>query len=174
LDNGMYKIWFARNYPGYHPNSVLLDNALATMGAGLPSAIATRLVHTDAPVVAVCGDGGFMMNSQELETAVRLELDLTVLILRDDAYGMIRWKQEQMGFTDFGLTYSNPDFVRYAEAYGAVGRRVENAAQIVPTLEQAISSGGVQVVEVRVNYSNDHRILNEEIPRLADSLHRSD
>ena len=174
LDNGMYKIWFARNYPAYHPNSVLLDNALATMGAGLPSAIATRLVHPDLPVVAVCGDGGFMMNSQELETAVRLELDLTVLILRDDAYGMIRWKQEQMGFADFGLTYSNPDFVRYAEAYGATGRRVENAAQIVPTLEQAISDGGVQVVEVRVHYSNDHRILNEEIPRLADSLRRSD
>ena len=170
LDNGLYKIWFARNYPAYRPNSVLLDNALATMGAGLPSAIATRLVHGDAPVVAICGDGGFMMNSQELETAVRLQLDLTVLILRDDAYGMIRWKQEQMGFTDFGLTYGNPDFVRYAEAYGAFGRRVESADELLPALQEAIGSGGVQVIEVPVDYSQDHEILNRDIPRLAQAI----
>ncbi len=167
LDNGMYKIWFARNYPAYGPNSVLLDNALATMGAGLPSAMAARLVNEGAPVVAICGDGGFMMNSQELETAVRLGLDLTVLILRDDAYGMIRWKQEQMGFADFGLTYGNPDFVRYAEAYGATGRRIEGVDELLPTLQEAIEAGGVQVVEVPVDYSEDHAILDHEIPRLA-------
>ena len=89
LDNGVYKIWFARNYPAYHPNTLLLDNALASMGAGLPSAIAAKLVKPDVPVMSVCGDGGFMMNSQEIETAVRLKLDLIVIILRDDAYGMI-------------------------------------------------------------------------------------
>ena len=96
LDNGVYKIWFARNYPAYHPNTLLLDNALASMGAGLPSAIAAKLVKPDVPVVSVCGDGGFMMNSQEIETAVRLKLDLVVIILRDDAYGMIKWKQANM------------------------------------------------------------------------------
>ena len=170
LDNGMYKIWFARNYPAYRPNSVLLDNALATMGAGLPSAIAVRLVHEDTPVVAICGDGGFMMNSQELETAVRLDLDLTVLVLRDDAYGMIRWKQEQMGFTDFGLTYGNPDFVRYAEAYGAQGRRVESADEVLTAVQDAILAGGVQVVEIPVDYSLDHSILNRNIPRLAREI----
>ncbi|KTT24977.1 acetolactate synthase, partial [Pseudomonas oryzihabitans] len=111
LDNGIYKIWFARNYKAYMPNTVLLDNALATMGAGLPSAMAARLVHPNTPIVAVCGDGGFMMNSQELETAVRLKMNLVVIILRDDGYGMIRWKQAQMGFEDFGLDYGNPDFV---------------------------------------------------------------
>ena len=97
LDNGVYKIWFARNYPAYLPNTVLLDNALATMGAGLPSAMAANLVHPDKKIMAICGDGGFMMNSQELETAVRLKLNLTVLILNDSAYGMIRWKQANMG-----------------------------------------------------------------------------
>ena len=108
-------------------NTVLLDNALATMGAGLPSAMASAMVYPDRKVMAICGDGGFMMNSQEMETAVRLKLNLTVLILRDDSYGMIRWKQANMGFADWGLTYGNPDFVKYAEAYGAHGHRVDSA-----------------------------------------------
>ena len=93
LDNGMYKIWFARNYRTHVANTLLLDNALATMGAGLPSAIMAALLHPHRRVLAVCGDGGFMMNSQELETAVRLGLNLVVLILADNAFGMIRWKQ---------------------------------------------------------------------------------
>ncbi|MGB7418067.1 MAG: acetolactate synthase large subunit, partial [Erythrobacter sp.] len=92
LDNGIYKLWFARGYTAYLPNTVLLDNALASMGAGLPSAMASAMVYPERKVMAICGDGGFMMNSQEMETAVRLGLDLTVLILRDDALGMIRWK----------------------------------------------------------------------------------
>ena len=92
LDNGMYKIWFARNYPAYAPNTVLLDNALATMGAGLPSAMMAALLYPERKVVAICGDGGFMMCSQELETATRLGLNLTVVIIRDDGFGMIKWK----------------------------------------------------------------------------------
>ena len=124
LDNGMYKIWFARNYRTWVPNTLLLDNALATMGAGLPSAMMAAMLHPDRRVLAVCGDGGFMMNSQELETAVRLKLNLVVLILDDNGYGMIRWKQAVDHFTDWGLTFGNPDFVKYAEAYGAKGSRV--------------------------------------------------
>ena len=120
LDNGVYKIWFARNYKAHAPNSVLLDNALATMGAGLPSAMAAKMVHPDRMVTAICGDGGFMMNSQELETAVRLGLHIVVVILRDNAYGMIKWKQANMGLKDYGLDYGNPDFVKYAEAYGCL------------------------------------------------------
>jgi hypothetical protein len=100
---------------GAQPNTVLLDNALATMGAGLPSAMASAMVYPDRKVMAICGDGGFMMNSQEMETAVRLKLNITVLILNDNSYGMIRWKQANMGFKDWGLTYGNPDFVKYAE-----------------------------------------------------------
>src|SRR5829696_799424 len=125
LDNGMYKIWFARNYRTWVPNTLLLDNALATMGAGLPSAMMAAMLHPGRRVLAVCGDGGFMMNSQELETAVRLRLNLVVLILDDNGYGMIRWKQAVDHFADWGLTFGNPDFVRYAEAYGARGSRVE-------------------------------------------------
>src|SRR6185295_16909562 len=128
LDNGVYKIWFARSYPARQSNTVLLDNALATMGAGLPSAMASAMVYPDKKVMAICGDGGFMMNSQEMETAVRLKLNITVVILNDNSYGMIRWEQANMGFKDWGLTYNNPDFVKYAESYGANGYRVEDAA----------------------------------------------
>ena len=165
LDNGVYKIWFARNYKAHKPNTVLLDNALATMGAGLPSAMAAHLVCPDRPVIAVCGDGGFMMNSQELETAVRLKMNLTVIILRDDAYGMIRWKQSNMGFTDFGLDYGNPDFVMYAQSYGARGHRVESADGFLPLLQSCISEPGVHVIDCPVDYSDNDFILNGELKR---------
>ncbi|PLU90300.1 acetolactate synthase large subunit, partial [Pseudomonas plecoglossicida] len=167
LDNGIYKIWFARNYKAHKPNTVLLDNALATMGAGLPSAMAAHLVHPDRPVISVCGDGGFMMNSQELETAVRLGMHITVVILRDDGYGMIRWKQANMGFTDFGLDYGNPDFVKYAEAYGANGHRVESAEGLLPLLEHCIKTPGVHVIDCPVDYSENDRILNSELRERA-------
>ena len=111
LDNGMYKIWFARNYRTRVANTLLLDNALAAMGAGLPSAIMATLLHPERRVLAICGDGGFMMNSQETETAVRLGVNLVVLILEDRAYGMIRWKQAVEGFADWGMTFGNPDFI---------------------------------------------------------------
>ena len=163
LDNGVYKIWFARNYHAHAQNTVLLDNALATMGAGLPSAIAAKLVHPEESVTAICGDGGFMMNSQELETAVRLGVHITVVILRDNAYGMIKWKQANMGFNDFGLDYGNPDFVKYAESYGAKGHRVSSAAELLPMLESCHKEPGVHVIEVPVDYSENDRILNHEI-----------
>ncbi|AHL74371.1 acetolactate synthase [Stutzerimonas stutzeri] len=165
LDNGMYKIWFARNYKAHMPNTVLLDNALATMGAGLPSAMAAHLVHPGRPVLAVCGDGGFMMNSQELETAVRLKMNLTVVILRDDGYGMIRWKQSNMGFADYGLDYGNPDFVQYAQSYGAQGHRVESAEGFLPLLERCLSTPGVHVIDCPVDYSENDFILNTELKR---------
>ena len=163
LDNGVYKIWFARNYKAYAPNTVLLDNALATMGAGLPSALAAKLVRPEQRVMAICGDGGFMMNSQELETAVRLGLHVVVLILRDDAYGMIQWKQAHMGLKNFGLEYGNPDFVKYADSYGAVGHRVTSADMLRSTLQTAHEVPGVHVVEVPVDYTDNDRILNRQI-----------
>ena len=163
LDNGMYKIWFARNYRTWVPNTLLLDNALATMGAGLPSAMMAAMLHPDRRVLAVCGDGGFMMNSQELETAVRLKLNLVVLILDDNGYGMIRWKQAVDHFTDWGLTFGNPDFVKYAEAYGAKGSRVAATEDLVPTLEAAFAGGGVHVVTVPIDYSENMRVLVDEL-----------
>ena len=163
LDNGMYKIWFARNYRTRVANTLLLDNALATMGAGLPSAMAAKLVHPERKVLAVCGDGGFMMNSQELETAVRLKLDLVVLIIVDSAYGMIRWKQAVDRFADFGMTFGNPDFVRYAESYGAKGHAVGSVDAVAPTLKAAFDAGGVHLVAVPIDYSENMRVLVQEL-----------
>ncbi len=153
LDNGMYKLWFARHYAAHERNTLILDNALASMGAGLPSAMAVKLLYPERKVVAVCGDGGFMMNSQELETAVRMGLDLVVVILNDNGYGMIKWKQEDMGFEDFGLSFGNPDFVKYAETYGAKGYRVSAVAEFGELLERCLNEKGVHVIEVPVDYS---------------------
>jgi acetolactate synthase-1/2/3 large subunit len=174
LDNGMYKIWFARNYRSRAANTLLLDNALATMGAGLPSAMMAAMLYPGRRVLAVCGDGGFMMNSQEMETAVRLKLNLVVLILQDDAYGMIRWKQAVDDFADYGLTFGNPDFVKYADAYGAKGWRIEATEALVPTLEAAFEAGGVHLVTVPVDYSENVRVLVDELhdhlPAVAGTL----
>ena len=163
LDNGMYKIWFARNYRTYVANTLLLDNALATMGAGLPSAMMAAMLYPERRVLAVCGDGGFMMNSQEMETAVRLGLNLVVLVLDDGAYGMIRWKQAVDAFPDFGMTFGNPDFVKYAESYGAQGHRVGATEDLVPTLEAAFRAGGVHLVATPIDYSENTRVLVDEL-----------
>jgi acetolactate synthase I/II/III large subunit len=163
LDNGMYKIWFARNYRSSQPNTVLLDNALATMGAGLPSAMMASMLYPERRVLAIAGDGGFMMNSQEMETAVRLRLNLVVLVLRDDAYGMIRWKQMVGDFADWGLTFGNPDFVQYAQSFGATGHRVGATENFVPMLEQCFHQGGLHLVEVPVDYSENKRVLIDEL-----------
>ncbi len=163
LDNGMYKIWFARNYRTHVANTLLLDNALATMGAGLPSAMMAAMLYPQRRVLAVCGDGGFMMNSQELETAVRLGLNLVALILNDSAYGMIRWKQAVDGFEDYGMRFGNPDFVRYAEAYGAKGARLTAVEQLVPMLEAAFAAGGVHLLDVPIDYSENTRVLVDEL-----------
>ncbi len=163
LDNGIYKIWFARNYKAHLPNTVLLDNALATMGAGLPSAIGAKIVHPNKKVMAICGDGGFMMNSQEMETAVRLGLNLVVMILRDDAYGMIKWKQAEMGFPDFGLNYGNADFVKYAESYGAKGHRLKATDQLPGLLDECLNGRGVHLIDIPVDYSENKKVLIDEL-----------
>jgi acetolactate synthase-1/2/3 large subunit len=163
LDNGIYKIWYARNYKAYHSNTVLLDNALATMGAGLPSAMMAAMLYPERRVMAICGDGGFMMNSQELETAVRLKLNLVVTVLNDSSYGMIRWKQAASGFQDWGLEFDNPDFVQYANSYGATGHRIEATEDLRPTFEKAFTAGGVHLVEVPVDYSENQKVLIDEL-----------
>lgn len=170
LDNGMYKLWFARYYRCNAPNTLLLDNALATMGAGLPSAMAAKLVYPDRKVVAVSGDGGFMMNSQELETAVRLGQNLTQIVLRDNAYGMIKWKQANMKFENFGMDMGNPDFVKYAEAYGARGWRPNSVAEFRDMLKQALDSPGVDLIDLAIDYSDNDRVLNNEIKQLSALL----
>ena len=163
LDNGVYKVWFARNYRTDVPNTVLLDNALATMGAGLPSAIEATRLFPERKVMAICGDGGFMMNSQELETAVRLKVNLVVLILNDNAFGMIRWKQYGMGLDDYSLQFNNPDFVMYANSYGATGHRVENCESFIPLMNQCYAEGGVHLIELPVDYSENNKVLIDEL-----------
>ncbi len=163
LDNGMFKLWFARNYKAYESNTVLLDNALATMGAGLPAAIAAKVIYPDRKIAAICGDGGFMMNSQELETAVRLGLSLIVIILRDDAYGMIKWKQAGMNFPEFGLDFGNPDFVEYANSYNATGHRVTKASELSSLIKQCLDSSGLHLIEVPVDYTQNEKVFIDEL-----------
>ena len=127
-------------------------------------------IRDSRKIMAICGDGGFMMNSQEMETAVRLGLNLTVLILRDDAYGMIRWKQANMGFVDFGLTYGNPDYVKYAESYGAHGHRVTSSEHLRELLAHCRDTPGVHLIDCPVDYTENDQILNKDIKRLSKEL----
>ncbi|MCB0493139.1 MAG: acetolactate synthase large subunit [Cyclobacteriaceae bacterium] len=170
LDNGVYKIWFARNYPAYAQNSLILDNALATMGAGLPSAMMAKELNPDKKVISVNGDGGFMMNSQELETAVRMQLDLVIIILNDSAYGMIKWKQEGEGFPSYGLDYGNPDFVKYAESFGAKGYHPQSVEDFKKCLVKALDAKGVHLIDLPVDYSLNHKILNVLIKEYSEKL----
>ncbi|MFO7557938.1 MAG: acetolactate synthase large subunit [Desulfobacterales bacterium] len=163
LDNGMFKLWFARNYKAHESNTALLDNALASMGAGLPAAIAAKIIYPDKKIVAICGDGGFMMNSQELETAIRLRLDLIVIILTDNAYGMVKWKQAGMALPEFGLDFGNPDFIQYAKSYGATGHRITRTGELPVVIEKCLNASGVHVVEVPVDYSENEKVFIEEL-----------
>jgi acetolactate synthase-1/2/3 large subunit len=158
LDNGMYKLWIARNYPAYEQNSVLLDNALATMGAGLPVGMAAKLLNPGKKVVVVAGDGGFVMNLADLETAQRLQLDLVVVVLTDNGFGMIKWKQAGMALPDFGLEFGNPDFVKLAESFGATGYRITKAADFRPTLEAALAAKGVHIIDLPIDYSENVKL----------------
>ncbi|WP_440955000.1 acetolactate synthase large subunit [Methanosarcina sp. Mfa9] len=170
LDNGIYKLWFSRLYKTYSPNTVLLDNALATMGAGLSAGIAAKMVNPDKRVLAICGDGGFMMNCQELETATRYGIPLVVLILNDNAFGFIKWKQKKMHFEDFALDYGNPDFARFAESFGAAGFRVEEGDDLAEVLEKAFALNRVAVVECPIDYSVNYETFSIELGNLVCEL----
>jgi acetolactate synthase-1/2/3 large subunit len=170
LDNGMYKLWVARNYPALEQNTVLLDNALATMGAGLPSAMAAKLLYPDKVVVAIVGDGGLMMSSQELETAKRLGLSLVVLIVNDNGYGMIKWKQQGSDFADFALSFDNPDFVKFAESFGVLGERLNTAADLAMVLKKAIATPGVHLIDCPIDYSENNLVFDKELKEKIANL----
>ncbi|AKB37626.1 acetolactate synthase [Methanosarcina siciliae C2J] len=167
LDNGIYKLWFSRLYKAYAPNTVLLDNALATMGAGFSAGLVAKLLHPERRVLAVCGDGGFMMNCQELETAVRYRVPLVVLILNDNAFGFIKWKQKKLHFEDFALDYGNPDFVRFAESFGATGLKVEEGEDLSDVLEKAFSLNKLVVIECPIDYSVNYETFSIELGNLV-------
>ena len=161
VDNGIHKMWFSRNYPTYQPNTLIIDNALGSMGPALPAAIALKLVHPDRTVVALAGDGGFVMNMQDLETAMRLKLDLIIIIMNDNGLGMIRMKQMSEGYGNLGVDFGNPDFVKLAESFGAKGYRIENTADLPNILNQAKVSGGVHIIDVPVDYRENKSLFQE-------------
>jgi acetolactate synthase-1/2/3 large subunit len=153
-DVGTHKLWIARTFPAYEPNTVLISNGYAAMGFALPAAIAAKLVHPERQIVAVSGDGGFLMNSQELETACRLRLPVVNVIFRDGGYNLIQWKQQTHLGRESGVTFGNPDFVALAAAFGARGFRVESARDLRPILTQALAHPGPSVVDVPVDYEH--------------------
>jgi len=160
-DVGAHKMWLARMYQAEAPNTCIVSNGFASMGIALPGAIAASRIHPDRKAVAVCGDAGFMMNSQELETALRLGLDLVVLIWHDDKYGLIEWHQNRKFGRTSHIEFGNPDFVKFAESFGARGYRVETAGELVPVLEQALADGTVSVIDCPVDYSENMKLTKE-------------
>jgi acetolactate synthase I/II/III large subunit len=167
-DVGAHKVWVARLYQAYEPNTVIISNGLAAMGISLPGAIAAKLVHPDRRVVALCGDGGFLMNSQELETAKRIGANVTVVIWRDNGYGLIDWKQRNEYGRPFGVEFDNPDFVDYARSFGIAGFRPSSSADLYPTLMRALEVDGPAVVEVPIDYRENLR-LTEHLGELSGS-----
>ena len=165
-DVGAHKIWVARLYQAYEPNTVIISNGFAAMGISVPGAIAAKLVHPDRRVVALCGDGGFLMNTQELETAKRIGANITVVVWRDDGYGLIDWKQRNEFGRPFGVEFGNPDFVAYAESFGIAGFRPSSAADLYPTLMRALEHDGPSLVEVPIDYRENLR-LTERLGALA-------
>lgn len=167
LDNGIYKLWFSRLYKTFRPNTFLLDNALATMGAGLPAAIAAKMLNPDKKVLAVVGDGGFMMSSQELETALRLDIPVVVLILNDNAYGFVKWEQQAKGFPSFCLDYGNPDFARYAESFGCLGMKLGRGDDLSKLLCKAFDAKRPAVIECPIDYSVNYETFSKEIANMV-------
>jgi acetolactate synthase I/II/III large subunit len=157
-DTGAVKMWMARLYPTYEPNTCLVSNGLSTMAFALPGAIAAKLALPERRVLAAVGDGAFLMNSQEIETAVRERIPLTVLIWQDDAYGLIKWKMDLEIGHDVATDFSNPDFVAYAESFGARGYRVGAADDLLPMLSDALASEAVSVIACPVDYSENLRL----------------
>jgi acetolactate synthase-1/2/3 large subunit len=157
-DVGAHKLWMSRMFPCETPNSCIISNGFAAMGIAVPGAIAAKLLSPDRRVVAVTGDGGFLMNSQELETAVRLQLPLVILVWRDNGYGVIRWKQSLRFGRTSSVDFGNPDFVRYAESFGAAGYGVTAADDLRPTLERALQQRGPVVIDCPVDDSENLKL----------------
>ncbi len=159
-DTGAVKMWMARLYPSYATNTCLLSNGLSTMGFAMPGAIAAALVRPDVRTLAAVGDGAFLMHCQELETAIREELPLTVLIWEDEAYGLIEWKMDLELGRSSHVRFTNPDFVRLAESFGARGHRVEAADELLPALREALAHDGVSVITCPVDYRENVRLTD--------------
>lgn len=169
VDTGATKMWMARLYPTYERNTCLISNGLSTMAFALPGALGVKLAQPQCKVLAVVGDGAFMMNSQEIETAVRERIPLVVLIWEDGGYGLIEWKMDLELGDHYYVRFSNPDVVSYAESFGATGYRITSADELLPTLKAALDDDGVSLISCPVDYSENLR-LTERLGQLDDTL----
>jgi acetolactate synthase-1/2/3 large subunit len=160
-DVGAHKMWIARLWQGRAPNTCVISNGFAAMGIGVPGAIAAKLAYPDRRVVTITGDAGFLMNSQEIETALRLGLALVILVWTDSQYGLIKWHQEERFGRPSHIDFENPDFVRYAESFGARGFRVESACQLSSVIAEALDCGTVAVVDCPVDYSENMKLTEK-------------
>ncbi len=165
-DVGAHKMWIARYYQCHQPNTCLIPNGFCSMGFALPGVIAANLVYPDRKVLAICGDGGFMMNVQEMETAQRLGSDITVLVWEDKAYGLIAWKQEGEFGRHTDLSFGNPDWMKLADAFGWHGHHVENSAALAATLGQALHESGPSLVVVAIDY-RENMLLSERLGNIV-------
>ena len=159
-DVGAHKMWIARMYRAERPNTCIISNGFASMGIALPGAVAAKLACPERTIVAVTGDGGFLMNSQEIETAVRVGVAIVILVLTDSSYGLIKWKQEVRFGKESHIDFKNPDLVKYAESFGAVGYRVESAEALLPTLRRAVSDEAVVIIDCPVDYTENLRLTS--------------
>ncbi|MPQ30476.1 acetolactate synthase large subunit [Clostridium estertheticum] len=159
-DVGAHKMWIARHYRAVKPNTCLISNGFASMGIAVPGAVAAKLVNPQRKVVAVTGDGGFMMNSQEIETALRIKTPFVTLIFNDACYGLIKWKQQDRYGEDMNVRFTNPDFVMYAEAMGAKGYRITKAEDLIPTLKEALAQNIPAIIDCPVDYSENVKLTN--------------
>lgn len=159
-DVGANKVWIARHYNCYSPNTCIISNGFATMGIAVPGAIAAKLVHPDKKILAITGDAGFMMNCQEFETAHRLGTNFVTLIFNDNSYGLIKWKQDmQYGRHEY-VDFTNPDFVKFAESVGAIGYRIEKTEDLLPTLEEAFQQDKPVIIDCPVDYDENMKLTN--------------
>jgi acetolactate synthase I/II/III large subunit len=169
VDTGALKMWMARLYPTYEPNTCLISNGLSTMAWTVPGAVGAKIARPDRRVLVATGDGAFLMNSQEIETALRLHLAFVILIWVDDAYGLISWKMDLEIGRNMDTSFGNPDFVAYAESFGATGYRISSADELLPVLRTALAADTVSVIACPVDYSANLELI-ESLGDLDDSL----
>jgi acetolactate synthase-1/2/3 large subunit len=168
-DTGAVKMWMARLYPTYRPNTCIVSNGLATMAFSLPGAFAAKLVHPERRVLAAMGDGAFLMSAAEIETAVREGVHITILVWVDGGYGLIRWKEELTLGRTAAVSFGNPDFVRFAESFGAKGYAIGAADELLPTLRRALEDEAVSVIACPVDYAENRKLV-ETLGALTDSI----
>jgi acetolactate synthase-1/2/3 large subunit len=160
-DVGAHKMWIARMYQAEAPNTCIISNGFASMGIALPGAVSAKMTFPKKTVMAINGDAGFMMNSQEIETALRHSIAIIIMIWSDSKYGLIKWHQDRKFGRDSHIDFKNPDFVKYAESFGAKGYRVESAAELLPTIHKAVADNTVVIIDVPVDYSENMKLTEK-------------